>query len=160
VQRARAEDCKNTMACRRNNLRGAGRHRHSAAHLANNSFSVSRRGMLLQKLSADAQVAAEQQVVRRVHTQLHRRQRTNEENQNHRLNRALGYNRLLNGFHARPHLTRHADSANADSHGSSGNRCEHAYFEAANFQENAGLRKLAAQKAGFPTRNNWKFNTS
>jgi hypothetical protein len=91
--------------------------------------------MLLQKLSANAQVAAEQQMVRRVHTKLHRRQGTHEENQSHRLNRAMGNHRFLNSFHAKPHFARPAGFANADNHDSSGGRSERAHFKAANIQK-------------------------
>ena len=80
-------------------------------------------------------MAAEQQMVWRVHTKLYRRQGANEENQDHRFKRVMDNNNIFNSFYARPAFTGTIGSANADNYDSSGNCSKHAYFETANFQK-------------------------
>jgi hypothetical protein len=80
-------------------------------------------------------VAAEQQMVWRVHTKLYRRKGANEENQDCRFKLVMDNDNFFNSFYARPPLASAAGSANADNHDSSGNRSKHAYLKAANFQK-------------------------
>ena len=135
LQRARTESRKNFMVYRRHNLCGARRHRDSAADIANHAFSLGCRGLLLQKLREDAQVASEQQMVRRVHTQLSRRQGTDEKNQNHRFIRVMGNNRHLNGFLFTPPFASDTCSATAVNHDSSSDSGKRISFKATNFQK-------------------------
>jgi hypothetical protein len=119
----------------RHNLCGARRHWHGSAYLANHTVSLSRCGLLLQKLGEDAQVAADQQMVWRVHTKLHRRQGVTDENQDSRFNRAMDNDSFFNSFHFGPTLTNPTGFAHAVNHGGSGNRSQHTHFKAVNLQK-------------------------
>ena len=80
-------------------------------------------------------MAAEQQMVWRVHTKLHRRQGFTDENQDSCFNRVMDNDSFFNSFHAGSTLTSPTGSAHAVNHGSNSNRGQYTYFKAANFQK-------------------------